>query len=329
MQAMWVVRDVLSSKERIVRMVDTAKKYSFTDLIVQVRGRGKAYYRSSVEPPAPRDADLDDPLQFLLEQLQGSGIRVHAWINTLLTWSSAALPEGHVFARHPDWSMHSAEGKSALDELLTGTLDRSRVEGAYLCPSRPEVMEYLTNVYSEVAEAYPVDGIHLDYVRYPNAGYCHCPVCQEAAAGWDEFAAYRRHAVTQVTKAIRDACKKVRPDIVYSAAVFPEPDVAAEDKGQAWPEWTAKGLVDLLFPMAYNSSAFVTLDSVLRVKRLSAVPVVAGVGTYLQSPYEMKQTLHMLKSLDLAGVCHFSYNTFEKSPEYLDVIIGTGERASG
>lgn len=329
MQAMWVVRDVLSSKERIAAMVERAKRYGFTDLIVQVRGRGEAYYRSSIEPPAPRDPELDDPLRFLLDLLEGSGIRVHAWINTLLTWSATGLPEGHVLARHPEWSMQSDEGKSALDELLAGTLDRSRTEGAYLCPSRPEVVDYLSRVYGEVAQNYPVDGIHLDYVRYPNSRYCHCPVCKKAAADWDDFAAYRRHAVTKLTEAIRDVCKQVRPDIVYSAAVFPDPDVAAQDKGQAWQEWTQHGLLDLVFPMAYFDSPQATFDAVVRVKQVSAVPVVAGLGAYRQSPDVMRQTLRMLAALDIAGVCHFSYNTFEKTPEYLGTIYGTDSRQAG
>src|SRR5690606_14127294 len=104
-----------------------------------------------------RDADLHDPLAFLLDQLRGSGIKVHAWINTLLTWSAPEVPKGHVFDRHPEWSIVSAAGRSALEDLVAGTLDRSHVEGAYLCPSRPEVVRYLCDVYAEVVREYPVD----------------------------------------------------------------------------------------------------------------------------------------------------------------------------
>lgn len=322
MRAVWVVRDVLGSKQRILGLVERAKRYGFTDLVVQVRGRGQAYYRSAIEPPAPREEGLGDPLGFLLGLLEGTGIRVHAWINTLLTWSEATLPEGHVFTKHPEWAMVSRDGKSSLDALLDGTLDRSQVEGAYLCPARPEVVEYLCEVYSEVAREYPVHGIHLDYVRYPSPDYCYCPVCRSAGASWDSYAEFRRNTVTYLATALRHACKRARPEVVFSAAVFPNPQIAAEAKGQDWPVWTHDEVLDLVFPMAYHREPEATFNYLKVVKERSGVPVVGGVGAYLQPPEVMAETLRLLEPLGLAGICFFSYNTFEQNPAYLDRILG-------
>lgn len=321
MRAVWVVRDVLSSKERIVGLIERSKRYGFTDLVVQVRGRGQAYYRSAIDPPAPREPELEDPLDFLLTGLEGSGIRVHAWINTLLTWSESTIPAGHIFAKHPEWAMVAKDGANSLERLVAGTLDRGRVEGAYLCPSRREVVNYLRAVYAEVAREYPVHGIHLDYVRYPGPEYCYCPSCREAGATWDSYAEFRRNTITYLATALRHACKLVRPDIIFSAAVFPDPKQASESKGQDWAVWSHDEVLDLLFPMAYHKEPTATYAYLETAKVRSGIPVVAGLGAYLQSPETMCETLRLIEPLQLAGVCYFSYNTFEKNPEYLERIM--------
>src|SRR5437879_1215764 len=84
-RALWVVRTTLTSPERIHKMVESAKASGFNTLIVQVRGRGDAYYRSTREPRALelKDQPLDfDPLAVTLGEARLQGLKVHAWINT-------------------------------------------------------------------------------------------------------------------------------------------------------------------------------------------------------------------------------------------------------
>src|SRR5205814_2831063 len=86
-RALWVVRTSLTSAESITELVRRAKEADFTDLIVQVRGRGDAYYTSRWEPRAAELAGTGkdfDPLALVIEQAHAAGIRVHAWINTFL-----------------------------------------------------------------------------------------------------------------------------------------------------------------------------------------------------------------------------------------------------
>jgi uncharacterized lipoprotein YddW (UPF0748 family) len=51
-RALWVVRHALVSPVEVRRLVERASANGITDLIVQVRGRGDAYYNSSFEPRA-------------------------------------------------------------------------------------------------------------------------------------------------------------------------------------------------------------------------------------------------------------------------------------
>src|SRR6185503_13340820 len=107
-RALWFVRTTLTSPEKIRTMVNKAADNGFNTIIVQVRGRGDAYYRSRREPRAIelKDQPLDfDPLATTLTEAKARGLKVHAWINTSLLANLDALPADpkHVYNKHPDW----------------------------------------------------------------------------------------------------------------------------------------------------------------------------------------------------------------------------------
>ena len=90
--------------------MQTARANGFNTLLVQVRGRGDAYFNGGLEP---RAADLQrqpatfDPLATVLAAAHASGLRVHAWVNLNLVSSAADLPiaPSHIIHRHPEWLM--------------------------------------------------------------------------------------------------------------------------------------------------------------------------------------------------------------------------------
>ena len=108
-RALWVTRGTLDSPAAVADMVKAAIGGGFNTLIVQVRGRGDAYYRSGLEP---RAADLAarpdfDPLAETIQRARPAGLRVHAWIAVNLVSSAVELPTSrqHVINRHPEWLM--------------------------------------------------------------------------------------------------------------------------------------------------------------------------------------------------------------------------------
>src|ERR1044072_4655950 len=86
-RALWVVRTTLTSPDKIHQLVNAAADNGFNTLIVQVRGRGDAYYNSRVEPRAAELKDQPasfDPLALTITEAHRRGLKVHAWINTNL-----------------------------------------------------------------------------------------------------------------------------------------------------------------------------------------------------------------------------------------------------
>src|SRR5437870_1782330 len=107
-RALWVVRATLASPASIKEMVSRAKAAGFRTLIVQVRGRGDAYYASRWEPRAVelKDQPPDfDPLAVTIAEAHRQGLKVHAWLNTSLLANLDALPNDskHVYNAHPEW----------------------------------------------------------------------------------------------------------------------------------------------------------------------------------------------------------------------------------
>jgi uncharacterized lipoprotein YddW (UPF0748 family) len=94
-RALWVVRTTLTSPEKIRQLVNSAADNGFNTLIVQIRGRGDAYYKSRVEPRAIELKDQPatfDPLALTLEEAHKRGVKVHGWLNTNLLANLDALP---------------------------------------------------------------------------------------------------------------------------------------------------------------------------------------------------------------------------------------------
>jgi uncharacterized lipoprotein YddW (UPF0748 family) len=182
-RALWVIRTTLTTPDKISGMVHQAKDCGFNTLIVQVRGRGDAYYRSAFEPRAEElkaMPDTFDPLAQVLEQAHRAGLKVHAWINMGFVSPANALPPSpsHIVNRHPEWLMvHRSVACQLLKlcpkdpEYLKSLMrqvnqDKSEIEGLYGSYSVPEVKEHLYRTAMDITEHYDVDGIHLDYIRY-------------------------------------------------------------------------------------------------------------------------------------------------------------------
>ena len=235
-KALWVVRDKITTAEAIDTLLEDAAVRGVFDLVVQVRGRGDAYYAPRLEPRAASVAADFDPLDRLVRYGAAVGARIHAWANVFFVWSDpehrAPRDPAHLVNAHPDWLLRP-DGANALDPA--GGKDW---EGIYTDPANATARAHTLDVFADIVARYRVEGLHYDYVRYPQASY---------ASGPGDHA--------HVTALVRESAARVRaarPGTVISAAVFPDPAVARDRVLQRWPDWAADGLVDLLCPMAYR-----------------------------------------------------------------------------
>jgi uncharacterized lipoprotein YddW (UPF0748 family) len=177
----------MTSEEEVRNMVADAAQAGFNTLIVQVRGRGDAFYNSTLEPRAetmqgPPDFD---PLEFAIREGHLRGMAVHAWVNTHLVWGSASLPQSpdHLVNANPEWlAVPQVLARDLLhldprDPRFVAALrkyaaDRPQtVEGMYSSPSHPQVRERIFAVWMDLLNRYDLDGIHFDYIRFPSPDF--------------------------------------------------------------------------------------------------------------------------------------------------------------
>lgn len=196
-----------------------------------------------------------------------AGLEAHYW-----KWT---MNRAEVRDIHPDWYAVNRKGESCYDK--PAYVDYYR----FLCPNHEGVAEYLANDYVKIANLPYVDGVHLDYVRFPDVvlpvslwknygieqtqelpqyDYCYCDVCRakfKALTGKDpmdiqypmedqSWLNFRYDGITKVVDAITKAIKSDGKTI--SAAVFPGPSMAKKMVRQDWGNWS----IDAYYPMIYN-----------------------------------------------------------------------------
>ncbi|MDX1933354.1 MAG: family 10 glycosylhydrolase [Capsulimonadales bacterium] len=335
-RALWIVRDTLTSPAKIRNAVTLAKKYGFNTLFVQVRGRGDAFYQSRFEPRSEslsrQPADFD-PLAVAIEEGHRAGLEVHAWMNTFLVWHQRRLPYSsrHVINLHPEWLVRDRQNRIAM-------IPTNDAEGAFLDPAIPAVREYLRNVFMDVVSRYDIDGLHFDYVRYPSERFSFSETSLAAFRDYlserlsdndlayaakkraknrladfylfpTEWREWRRGTVTETVRGISEEAHRLKPNLVISAAVFPNYRVASHDKGQAWREWLRDGLLDAACPMAYNRSTPVVASQIRdAVANSYGKPIIAGVGAWQMPAASAIVKGQVCRDLGAGGLNFFSYD---------------------
>jgi uncharacterized lipoprotein YddW (UPF0748 family) len=202
-RALWVVRTTLTSPDKIKKMVESAHSNGFNTLIVQVRGRGDAYYRSRWEPRSAALKDRPpsfDPLETTIKEAKRRGLKVHAWLNTSLLANLDELPaeSQHVYNAHPEWlavpravaaelySTPPADPRYRARIVEWSKANRAELEGLYTSPARPEVREHIYSIWMDVLASYDLDGLHFDYVRLASPDFDYSRASLERFNSWLE-----------------------------------------------------------------------------------------------------------------------------------------------
>jgi len=374
-RALWVTRSTLTSPESIRQMVRSAAAGGFNTLVVQVRGRGDSYYAGTLEPRASELASKPafDPLATVLADGHAAGMKVHAWVAVNLVSSSVTLPASreHVIYRSPEWLMVplelAAEMKKVdlrspayIGRLARWTRARSAaVEGLYISPVHPGAQAHIAAVVGELVKNYAVDGVHLDYVRFPNESFDYSPSAidlfkttilpdlteqeRRAAAAreildpaaypnlfanrWDEF---RRTGLTELVVKVRTAVKAARPGTLVSAAVVPDAAQAANSRLQDWRGWLDQSLLDVLVPMAYTTDGQIFRAQVAAAREhAGTVPVWAGIGAYQLPLAQTLQHIATARRLGADGIVLFSYDALIAPPNSAGSLSELGRAAFG
>lgn len=236
---------------------DEDLKNNFTDL--KEKGIDRLMYNGGQDPETYRRVG---------KIAKASGLEFHTWIPTMVQGTRPELKE--------EWYAINRNGESAFDKPAYTSYYQ------FLCPNREGVFEFLKNMYGNVADVEEVDGIHLDYIRFPDVilarglwekynlvmdvehpqfDYCYCDKCKsdfKAASGIDvdkledatqsqEWKQFRYDLITKMVSRLTEVVHAKNK--LITAAVFPGPgSEAIKLVRQEWNKWS----LDEFYPMNYN-----------------------------------------------------------------------------
>lgn len=263
-------------KAELVTILDRLQQAHINTVLIQTRIRGTMIYPSQYEPwdgclsGFPGRSPGYDALKFAIDECHKRGMEVHAWVVT--------IPVGR-------WD---ALGCKQLRSRYPGLIRKIGTDG-FMNPEDKRTGDYLAKICGEIARSYDVDGIHLDYIRYPETW--NIKVSREQG----------RRYITSIVEKIHDAVKKEKPWIKMSCSPIGKFDDLSRYWSHGWNAytkvcqdaqgWLRSGLMDELFPMMYFRNEQFFPFAIDWAEQSDGKIVVPGLGIYFLDPKEGKWSI--------------------------------------
>lgn len=274
-------RSAEKQKEELRAILDRLQKANINTVLLQTRIRATTIYPSQYEPwdgclsGFPGKSPGYDALQFAIDECHKRGMEVHAWVVT--------IPVGK-------WNSY---GCRQLRKRFPRLIKRIDQDG-YMDPEATQTGCYLAEMCREIVQRYDVDGIHLDYIRYPETWKFR--ISKDQA----------RSNITRIVEKIHQAVKKEKPWVKMSCSPIGKFDDLSRYWSHGWnaytkvaqdaQAWLKDGLMDELFPMMYfRGDQF--FPFAIDWKEHSYGKIIApGLGIYFLDPKEGKWNISDITS---------------------------------
>lgn len=317
--------------ERSIKELATA---GINMILPNMAWAGVAHYNSKILPQSQKFKQYGDQIAQCVEAAHKHNMEVHVW---KITWNLEGAPEEFV-------EKLQKEGRTQVSDKG----DPIR----WLCPSHPENVKLELNTIIEIVQNYDVDGIHLDYIRYPGSHACFCQECKtrfslatrqvikdfpasvlpKSGEHGQAYIDWRAQQITRLVRLIHKRTKAIKPDIKISTAVFGGYPSCVTSIGQDWIVWAKAGYVDFVCPMNYTEDSKYFTD--LLENQLALMPkdvaIYPGIGATasnsLLTPDAVVGQIHLARFLGASGWTIFDY-TANISDSILPAIqVGVGKQ---
>ena len=266
-------------KQELRDILDKLQRAGINTVLFQARVRGTVVYPSQLEPwdgclsGVPGRSPGYDPLAFAIDECHKRGMELHAWVVT--------IPVGK-------WN---ALGCKTLRNKYPHLIKRIGEEG-YMDPENTATATYLANFCKDITDRYDVDGIHLDYIRYPETWKIN--IAHDAA----------RRNITAIVRAIGEKVKASKPWVKYSCSPIGKFSDLSRFASNGWNAyakvcqdaqgWLRDGLMDALFPMMYFQGNHFFPFAIDWAEQSYGRMLVPGLGIYFMSPSEKNWSLDVI-----------------------------------
>lgn len=276
-------------KQELRTLLDQYQRAGINTVLLQTRVRGTVIYPSAYEPwdgclsGIPGKSPGYDALAFIIDECHQRGMELHAWIVTIPVGKWRGL------------------GCKSLQRKYPKMIKKDKDEG-YMNPESSQTATYLANLCEEITRNYDIDGIHLDYIRYPETWRIQI-----------NRAIARQH-ITNIVQAIHDRVKRLKPWVKMSCSPIGKYNDLPRYWSHGWnayskvcqdaQAWLKEGLMDQLYPMMYfKGDQFYPFALNWKEESYGRM-IVPGLGIYFMSPTERNWPLQVI-SQEMQVIRHY------------------------
>lgn len=295
---------------------------------------GVAHYNSKVMPQSNKFKQYGDQIAQCVEAAHKHDMEVHVW---KITWNLEGAPKEFVEKLQKDGRTQVSDKGDTIN---------------WLCPSHPENVKLELNAIIEIVQNYDVDGIHLDYIRYPGSHACYCQECKKrftlatrqvikdfpasvlpkTGKYAQAYIDWRAQQITRLVRLIHKRVKAIKPNIKISTAVFGGYPSCVTSIGQDWIAWAKAGYVDFVCPMNYTEDSKYFTD--LLENQLALMPkdvaIYPGIGATasnsLLTPDAVVGQIHLARFLGASGWTIFDYSANISNTVLPAIQMGVGKK---
>ncbi len=336
-RSIWLDRGTIvraRNEQGLAKIFDRLAQAGINTVFFETLNAGYTIYPSKVAPQQNPLIRGWDPLESAVKLARERGIELHAWV-----WVFAAGNQSHnkilniksnypgpVLAKHPDWAAYDNRGR----------MIPSGQNKPFFDPANPQVREYLIKLYEEIVTRYQVDGLQLDYIRYPfqdpraNRSYGYgkaartqfkqkwgvdpLSISPRRRNLWNKWTKFRTETVDSFVSEVSQRLRKKKPNLILSAAVFPLPKRERIQKlQQHWEVWAMRGDIDLIVPMTYalDTYRFEKLAQPWIVSReLGSSLLVPGIRLLNLPTLGAFDQIQLIRDLPASGYALFAVENF-------------------
>lgn len=303
-----------------------AKAGGLNAAFVRVGRGGNTIYPNEFLPRDPWAEEAGgDELERAIAAAHRHGLAFHAW---RVVYHMGSAPETY---------------RQRLAEEDRLVRDPNGVQSLWANPGDPRNQDLEYRVMMDLVSRYDIDGLHLDYIRYPDEPHTrfdYGPVSRrefEQATGvrvkeWPNdviegplrarYEEWQRENISRLVERVYRGAKKQKPNVQVSAAVWRNYPWCRDGVRQDWPQWVRSGWLDFVVPMNYVLSAEAQAEAV-RQQRLAigdARPLIAGIGTWqLPTSLDVLRQVCSAREAGAKGFVLFSFNDSQFA-QHLEVL---------
>ena len=284
-------------KQELIHILDQYKRANINTVIFQTRVRAALLYPSKIEPwelsltGKAGQSPGYDPLAFCIEECHKRGMELHAWV--------VCIPIG-------TQERQRGYGSASLVKKHPELVKTAKGGEMFMIPGKPETADYIASICKEIVENYDVDGISLDYIRYPESIYNFSDENLYPRSSSMSKADWKRENITRIVRRVHDVVKPIKPWVKLSSSPIGKyRDTSRYSAGgwngynAVWQDpvlWLKENWQDMLFPMMYFTGNNYYPFLYQWLENAHGHPICPGLGIYFLDPREGRWTLNEVRA---------------------------------